>query len=137
MTEHIKPKYITFIATYRCNAECSFCCFESNPKKRGALQSKQMIEIFDEANSIWPIEYVVFTGGEALLLGDQLFETIKYLSTKNIPARLISNGYWGHSPSATTKIINFLVDINLRELNISTGSFHKHYIPIEHAIAAL
>jgi len=85
------PLFITWMCTYKCNANCHFCATHQLSKRYpDSLDQKQAIEIAHQIgkNKTW---VVGFTGGE-VLLWPHLFEVIKVLKKYNIVVYIITNG---------------------------------------------
>jgi len=78
----IRPHTLSLITTYQCTSQCNGCCFSCSPGKVERLSTAKMASLIDEATSIPSIKVIVFTGGEATLLGDDLVFLIEQ-ATKN------------------------------------------------------
>ncbi|MEA9482827.1 radical SAM protein [Xanthomonas campestris] len=84
-------KTLTFITTYRCTAACTQCCFESSPKVKGRLGRDEMIRaLHDVKNRFKSLRVVVFTGGEATLLKDDLVAVIAEATSLGLVTRIVS-----------------------------------------------
>lgn len=98
------PQLLTFLTTYRCNAQCEQCCFESNPTIQGKLTLQEMCNYIDRAVENFPaLQLVVFTGGECFLLGEDLFRAISYASQKGFSTRCVTNAFWGKTAKIAKK----------------------------------
>ena len=91
----IYPQSLTILPTYKCNAACEQCCFESNPqiKHKGSLESiKNNLE---SAKKAFPsLKLIVFSGGEVFLLKDKLFDAIKHARLLGFQVRCVTNAFW-------------------------------------------
>lgn len=131
------PRSMTLITTYRCNAACRECCFESNPHRRGRLSLEQMIGAIDEAVDSFPaLRLVVWSGGECFLLGRDLYAAIGHASAHGLVTRCVSNGFWGRSEHSARRAVDSLLDAGLTEINLSTGLEHQQWIPVAHVVRA-
>jgi organic radical activating enzyme len=138
----VEPHTFTVITTYGCTAACEQCCFKCTPHVTARLSCETILAGINEAYDAFPaLELVVFTGGEAFMLGDDLDECIAESSDLGLKTRVVSNGYWGWTPAAASKRVMRLVAAGLNELNFSTGDEHQKWVPWERvrnaAIAAV
>ncbi|UNE61523.1 radical SAM protein [Xanthomonas oryzae] len=132
------PKTLTFITTYRCTAACTQCCFESSPKVRGRLGRDEMIRaLHDVKNRFKSLRVVVFTGGEATLLKDDLIAVIAEATSLGLVTRIVSNGSWGKTKATAKRLADKLAGAGLCELNISTGKDHQEWVPQESVVNAV
>lgn len=127
-----EPDCLTIIPTYRCNASCKECCFESNPSIRHTMTRDNLLSIIHKIKSEFPrVRYVVLTGGEITLLRDDLVDSIKLLSSLGLGSRIVTNGHWGRTDESALKWVTRLKDAGLNELNLSTGDEHQEWVPFE------
>lgn len=131
----ITPVILVFITTNKCTAACENCCFKCNPQKKDHLSFVNIKEHIDSSiNSFHTIKIVVLTGGECFTLGKDLFEAIKYIKTKGLTSRIVTNAYWATNFKITFRTILLLHQCGLDELNISTGDEHLKWIPMDNII---
>jgi radical SAM protein with 4Fe4S-binding SPASM domain len=91
---NIAPIGVLWEVTRTCNLHCRYCF--TPPTRPGAIslgdisftKLKQIADSLIEAN----VFEVTITGGEALLLGKDLFDILEYLKCNNMFVALISNG---------------------------------------------
>ncbi len=137
----MSPRSVTILPTYRCTAACGQCCFESNPRLRHRLDLDTILARIDEAVQAFPeLELVVFSGGEAFLLKDDLFVAIAHASAYGKAVRCVSNGFWGKRPAHAAATAVRLVQAGCSEVNISTGRDHQEWVgfdAVENASQAL
>lgn len=132
LPDWLGPHTLTILCTYQCTAACKQCCFESSPAVRGRLSKETIIARIAEAKASFPsLRVVVFSGGEAMMLKDDLFAAITYCSAEGLRTRIVSNGYWGRTPRSASVAVNKLKDAGLSELNISTGVDHRQWVPLD------
>jgi MoaA/NifB/PqqE/SkfB family radical SAM enzyme len=93
-----EPECLTIIPTYRCNASCTECCFESNPSIRHRMTRADLLSIIQKVAADFPrVRHVVLTGGEVTLLRDDLIDAIRLLSSLGLGSRIVTNGHWGRT----------------------------------------
>lgn len=132
------PRTLTIITTYQCTAACNDCCFESSPEVKGRLTLKQITDFIDESfSSFDDLEVVVFSGGEPLLLGNDLFDAIAHATGLGLKTRVVSNGYWGKSRTLAQRTAESFRESGLTEINLSTGLDHAEYVPLNQLITAI
>jgi MoaA/NifB/PqqE/SkfB family radical SAM enzyme len=134
--DHRVINSLVILPTYRCSAACQDCCFGSNPRVKGEISYENIIKYIDEATQIKSISLLVFSGGEAFLLGDKLDNAIEYATNKGLRTRIVTNAYWAYDENAAFKRLKKLKDKGLTELNASTGDFHQQFVPIDRVINA-
>lgn len=132
--ELIMPTSAGIITTYKCTAECEDCCFECSRKQKAMLSKNELFSVIDQLVSLDSIKVIVFTGGEATLLGNALLEAVYYAARNGISTRLVSNGHWATSSEKAKKYMQKLKNAGLKEINFSTGDQHQKYVPIEHVL---
>lgn len=139
--KEIYPQSLTILPTYRCNAECTECCFESNPRIKQRLGLEDITRAIDDAKATFPaLQLIVFSGGEAFLLKDDLFIAIRHARDQGLLVRCVTNAFWGKTQRTAQRTVAKLLEADVSEINISTGSDHQEHVPlesIEHACEAL
>lgn len=135
------PESLTILPTYRCNAACEQCCFESNPRVKGRLSLDTIKQrITDAHQSFANLRLVVFSGGEAFLLKDDLFAAIRHASNLGLKTRCVTNAFWGKTVRQAQATVAKLQAAGISEVNISTGADHQQWVPfssVEQAVDAL
>jgi organic radical activating enzyme len=125
-----EPECLTIIPTYRCNASCTECCFESNPSIRHRMTRADLLSIIQKVATEFPrVRYVVLTGGEVTLLKDDLIDAIRLLSSLGLGSRIVTNGHWGRTDESAIRWVMNLRAAGLSELNLSTGDEHQEWVP--------
>lgn len=130
------PDCISIITTYRCTAECRECCFDCGPHSIGRISNLDIRKAIDESLKMKSVKFIVWTGGECTLLGDDLVKGIEYARKKGLPSRIVSNGWWAQSEKSAVRRLKPMIDAGLVELNISTGDNHQEFIKPDTAIRA-
>ena len=130
------PQAFTILATYRCTAMCSNCCFDSNPWLKERLTLNEIIDLLNQAAELPRLELVGFSGGECFLLGEDLNKAVAHAKQKGLRTRCITNGYWAQSRRSGRRRLDGLKRAGLDELNISTGDFHQQYVDQSTVITA-
>ncbi|MFS1133379.1 radical SAM protein [Enterococcus hirae] len=130
----IMPSSAGIITTYKCTAECEDCCFNCSRKKSSIMNKQQLIHIIDELISLKSVKVIVFTGGEATLLGNVLIEGINYANKNGFATRLVTNGHWVTNSVRAENYIQKLKDVGLKEINFSTGDQHQKYVRVDNVL---
>ncbi|WP_288083849.1 radical SAM protein [Xylanibacter rodentium] len=129
----ITPSTLSLITTYKCTSQCADCCFECGPQRKEMLKLQYLINYVDRAINAFPsIGIIVITGGECFLLGDNLYELVKYINSKKLSCRIVTNGYWAKTRETAFDVLSKLKDAGLNEINFSTGDDHLEFVPIEY-----
>lgn len=130
------PSCAAIILTDKCTAACQECCFGCNPKKNNILTNNEIFSFIDEISNFKTLKYLVWTGGEAFILGNRLVKCLEYAKNKGLYSRIVSNGYWAINSSKANKKLNELKQAGLLELNLSTGDNHQDFVPFDRIMNA-
>lgn len=126
------PHTLTILCTYQCTAACKQCCFESSPRVKGRLSLQTILDRISEAKaSFTGLRLVVFSGGEAFLLKDDLYTAIAHATVLGLMTRVVTNGSWGKSPATAATAVAKLITARVTEINISTGLDHQEWVPLD------
>ncbi|EMF0060596.1 hypothetical protein PFZ79_002426 [Enterococcus hirae] len=125
------------ITTDKCSAACEECCFLCNPKNKNMLTLDKMKTFIDDIEkNLKTVQLIVFTGGEATLLGSNLFAAIKYANSKNFSTRIVTNGWWAKNEKQAVRMVDKFIQAGLTEINFSTGDNHQQWIDLNTIINA-
>jgi len=127
------PTSLTILPTYKCTAACKHCCFGSNPNLEGMIELDHILSYISQASQLG-IGQVVFSGGEAFLMGKNLHKALQHAKKLGLVTRLVSNGFWATSEKQAWRIISELKKSGLTELNLSTGDFHQEFVALKNII---
>lgn len=125
-------KILTFITTDECTISCGHCIMSCGPSKGRRLSLEQMKKVIKSAAAGNALSVVVFTGGEPMLLGEDLLDAIAYVDSLGLTSRIVTNASWAVSPDAASATVRSLREAGLVELNISADDYHLPFVPIEH-----
>lgn len=133
----LAPDMVTLIPTYKCTAACKQCCFGSNPEIKTRLSKTIIVRRLTQALHAFPdIKLLVISGGECFLLGEDLFDVLRYAASRGLKTRCVTNGFWGKSVKLAERNARKLQECNITEMNISTGDDHQEFVPPEHVVTA-
>ena len=124
-----RPRTSVSLPTLQCNAACTDCGTDSNPRARGRLSLENICRAIDEASEDGFV-VVVFTGGEATLARRELLAGIEYAAGRGLPTRLVTNGHWSRSEDSARRRIAEWCQAGLNEINFSTGDEHVRVVSI-------
>lgn len=125
-----KNKTLAIMPTFSCTARCRDCGSYRQSGRHYRLNRAQITESISQAGELGFVN-VVFTGGEATLMWENLLEGIRFSSFMGLKTRLVSNGHWAHSVDAARHCLEELIKNGLTEINFSTGDEHSRFIPLE------
>jgi hypothetical protein len=128
-------KILSLLVTLQCTAECLHCGTISSPRNKKRLPIEKAKTAIDQAKAN-EFKLVVFTGGEPLLYGDDLFELIQHATAYNLPTRVVTNAFWAATTTAAKEIAQRLKSAGLREINFSTGDQHVRFVSLDNVIRA-
>lgn len=126
-------RILSLLLTLRCTAECTHCGTSSSPRVHSRLPAAQARVLIDDAANAG-YRLVVFTGGEPMLYGVDLYELIAHAQCHGQSTRVVTNGFWALGERATARTVRWLTAAGLREINFSTGDQHSRFVPVENVI---
>ncbi len=130
-------KMLTFEVTNECNVRCAHCLMDCVTEGGARLSLSQIMRTVDEVVGEEGMNlFVVLSGGEPTLLGDDLLEILASLSVRGIPTRMVSNASWASSPDEAARVIKRLREAGLTELNLSMDDFHAVWVPVQNVLNA-
>lgn len=118
--------------TYRCPVECDYCGLDCNPRRKEQMSLSFMKKMIDEACIFPTVRHVTFTGGEPLLLKDDIVAALEHVKQRRLTTRIVTNGFWGRTARQADKWVAELRDAGLTEFNISVDDMHQAHIPLQH-----
>lgn len=133
-----EPECITILPTYRCNAACRECCFESNPTIKHRMSREQLLELIRRVPQDFPnARYIVLSGGEVTLLREDLFEALLLIKELGLGSRIVTNAHWAKTEAEAARWVKRFVECGLSELNVSTGDEHAEWVPLDRVALAI
>ncbi len=129
----IFPRSFAIHVTYTCPLACAHCCFSSSPANKDRLDIEHILSTLDALDAE-TIKMVAFTGGEPLLLGDQLMRAIRRAKDRGLTTRVVTSAYFGRQPKHAARIVDQLTAAGLDELSISWDDFHEEFVPFDAVI---
>jgi hypothetical protein len=123
------PKILSILLTLQCTAQCTHCGTLSSPRVRGRLDKQIARRLIQEAKDL-SYDSVVFTGGEATLYGEELYELIEFATALSLPTRIVTNAHWAKNFDRATRVVQKFKAAGLQEINYSTGDEHARYVPV-------
>lgn len=128
-----RPRILSLMPTRQCTAACEHCGTFSSPTTKVRLSPDVIRRTIAEA-ARERFDVVVFTGGEATLAGDALFDYIGLASKAGLCTRLVTNGHWARTELKAAAYLARLLEAGLREINFSTGDQHARFVPVERVL---
>ena len=122
---------VGLLLTFRCNAECRHCFFESGPDRDEVMSIDLGIKAIDMA-AVLGAEWISFTGGEPFLEQGLLETLIAHANELGLKTEIVSNGFWAETPERAEGVLVPLWGLGLDVLNLSIDDFHQEYVPIQH-----
>lgn len=121
---------IGILLSRKCNYQCRHCYISCHPQGESMdLESvKKIVNNFPEN-----VTGIYLSGGEVFFQKKLLYDVLVYLSSCDFPLTntdvvVGTNGFWGHNDAIAKRIVNELIDLNLKfpiHLLMSYDSFHK------------
>lgn len=124
----LESNSLTLLTTNTCTAQCAHCCMNSTTTRSGKLTAAEIGDYLEQAANSPSIRTIIFAGGEPLLLGEDLYASLRKAKSLNLATRVVTNGYWANSDKRALEIVRKLRDAGLDEINISIDDYHLDYI---------
>ena len=122
---------LSLVTTDGCTARCSHCLMNCTPNKKNKLSFEQIQKCVDQAKKYYDLKSVVFTGGEPTLLGEVLFQAIRYCTLNFLKTKIVTNGHWATNLDRARQFIEKLRNAGLTEISFSVDDYHEPFIPLE------
>jgi hypothetical protein len=132
----VQPRILSIFTTRRCTAQCDHCCVGAGPRASGSITVARIHALIEEAKRVPSIQRIVFTGGEAFLLGRALDALVSHAHGAGFDTRIISNAYWAVNERAAESRVASLRAAGLDEIVLSTGAFHEAFVPRDRVVHA-
>ena len=75
------------------------------------------------------LKVLVITGGECMLLKQDVQLILQYATSLGLSTRIVTNAFWATSYKVAYKTISELKSCGLKEINFSTGDEHERWVP--------
>ena len=122
---------ITILTTNRCTAECKHCLMDSSPARKEKLSYRRIKYTISKILSYSSdLKVVIFSGGEATLLKEDLLNSIAFCAENNLISRLVTNCWWAKTKSSAKNYIQRLRASGLNEINFSIDDYHLPYVDL-------
>jgi MoaA/NifB/PqqE/SkfB family radical SAM enzyme len=122
------------LLTYKCNAACEFCYYNSSPQKNGLMPVDTAISAWQSLKKIAGDNAKIhLTGGEPFLYWEHLQQILEHGKKQNLGRvdLIETNGFWATDEKIIRERIKTLDELGMARLKISTDPFHQEYIDIE------
>lgn len=131
-----RPALLSLVITYKCNAQCSHCCFECSPSNNIAISPEMIEKILRESKTFTKI---TISGGEPFLDFMALESLIEAVSDCGNfrEISVVTNCYWAGTFEKAIKILTNMKMKGLGFLGISCDEFHKEFIPFKNVVNAV
>lgn len=115
----LKPLYVQWIATHKCNFRCPNCGGGARVPQRDELSTNEIIHAIDDLANLG-CRFLSAAGGEAILRED-IFVVLKYAKSKGISIGIITNGY------AIKEYTKQIEELNLDSIVVSIDGYGENH----------
>lgn len=115
----LRPTYVQWISTYRCNFRCPHCGTAAGDARPDELTTKEILGVLDTLAELGCQIFSV-TGGEPLLRED-IFDILKYAKAKGMKVGFVTNGYIAEN------YVDKLRDVKLDSVLISIDGYKENH----------
>jgi MoaA/NifB/PqqE/SkfB family radical SAM enzyme len=117
-----------FNLTMRCPLRCDFCCYSCHPKRTEDMPLSLALDLVEQAAELGVFGSVGFTGGEPLLMLDELLQIGDALRDAALPFTIATAAHWATDPDEARAIVDALADRGLYHLSLSTDPSHARFV---------
>lgn len=122
---------VHFLITYGCSAMCAHCFLWGAPDRTAAMTAEQTETFLDEIAALDQITAVCAEGGESFELYDVLLRFLRRATSLGLNASALTNASWVESREQAEERLAELMAAGLKNLGVSTDTFHKEHVPVE------
>lgn len=124
----------------RCNITCGHCSVNAGPTVGRRMTLDFALDLLRQSESIDLIDRFTFTGGEVLLLKEDIVKLVAYATKVGKKTRIVSNGFWARHKDSGRRLLERLRRAGLTEINLSADEYHYDELPpyvTRHAVELL
>lgn len=111
------------LLTYQCNFECDHCFVWGSERQTGAMTSRDIELILQQAREIDSVEWIYFEGGEPFLYYDTLVSGVQAAVAAGFKTGIVTNASWADSEEQTQRLLKPFAGL-LQDLSISSDAYH-------------
>jgi organic radical activating enzyme len=126
----IRPTSFAIHVTYTCPLACAHCCFHSSPENTDKLDVSVILQSIEQLDKT-EIKLVAFTGGEPLLLGQDLVTVVRAAKARGFTTRVVTSAYFGRKREYAAKRLGALARAGLDQVSISWDDYHEKFVDFE------
>ena len=120
MIQSVIPEELRIGITNRCNLRCKHCYVHDKEDKEGQVGIDQYISLLEDMKG--HLKTVSITGGDPLMVKENLFSICEKCREFGIKVRLVTNG-----TLLTDKIIKKLKDLDIDTIQIGVDSINTNF----------
>jgi len=128
--QHSERNKIYMIYNFSCNATCSHCLIQSNPRRRGKLDPAVATEILQQGAE-YGKSFLDLSGGEIMLFPQEVLEVTRTARDLGYYVVMNTNGFWARTPEVARTTLSELKDAGMRAIFPSVSAYHLKYVPLE------
>lgn len=127
-------KYAGLMLSYKCNAKCAFCYYNSGPESNGLMLSETALKAWKSlVNLAGERASVHITGGEPFLFFDHMINILTEACNEKLSGldSIETNAFWATDKSIIIERLRILDCLGMKRLKISWDPFHAEYVDFE------
>jgi len=127
-------KYAGLMLSYKCNAKCAFCYYNSGPESKGLMEVETALKAWKSLITLAGERALVhITGGEPFLFFDHMVKILTAADKEKLGGldSVETNAYWATDKGLITERVGVLDSLGMKRLKISWDPFHAEYVDIE------
>ena len=117
---------IALMVTRRCDMACGHCSVASGPHIKDEPAEEDLLRMVQDAAAAG-IRLVTLTGGEPMLREEVVLRLVRECRRLWVATRLVTDGFWGKSPSDAKRRLHALRKAGLEFLTVSHDRYHAAF----------
>ena len=113
------------LLTYRCDRECEHCFVWASPSATATMTSEMVSMLLDQAMELGTVGTIYFEGGEPFMFYPLLLEGARAARSRGFDVGVVTNGYWGTSPSDAEIWLRPFAELGICDLSVSDDELHR------------
>ena len=113
------------LLTYRCDRECDHCFVWASPWATSTMTSDTVSTLLDQAEELGTVDTIYFEGGEPFMFYPLLLEGARAARSRGFEVGVVTNGFWGTSPSDVELWLRPFADLGICDLSVSDDELHR------------
>jgi MoaA/NifB/PqqE/SkfB family radical SAM enzyme len=118
--------------TMKCPLACDYCCYSCGPLRTETMPIELALSVIEQAAALEVFHEAGFTGGDPMVLFDDMVILAQKMSDVGLPFSMISACDWATDNSITRKKLSTLANLGMNVFTISQDASHEKFVSLDH-----